>query len=40
MKGLGLGGAIVWTVSQGYRPSLPPGQRNPLMDALAQGFLR
>ncbi len=40
VKGLGLGGAIVWTVSQGYRPSLPPGQRNPLMDALGQGFLK
>ncbi len=40
VKQRGLGGAMVWTVSQGHRPSLPSGQRDPLMDALAQGFLR
>ena len=40
VKQRGLGGAMVWTVSQGYRPSLPSGQRDPLMDALAKGFLR
>ena len=40
VKQRGLGGAMVWTVSQGYRPSLPPGQRDPLMDALAKGFLK
>jgi chitinase len=40
VKERGLGGTMVWTVSQGYRPSLPLEQRNPLMDALAQAFLR
>jgi chitinase len=36
----GLGGAIVWTINEGYRPSQPPGQQDPLMEALAQGFLQ
>jgi chitinase len=39
-KSHGLGGAIVWTINQGYRPSQPVGQQDPLMAALAQGFLQ
>jgi chitinase len=35
----GYGGAIVWTINQGYRPSQPAGQRDPLMKALA-AFLK
>jgi len=34
-----LGGTIVWTISQGYLPSQPPGQRDPLMQALRTSFL-
>lgn len=35
----GYGGTIVWTISQGYFPERPAGQRNPLMVALKRGFL-
>jgi chitinase len=35
----GYGGIIVWTISQGYLPNRAAGQRNPLMQALKQGFL-
>ena len=31
----GLGGAIVWTINQGYVASAPADQRDPLMDTLA-----
>jgi chitinase len=31
----GLGGAIVWTINQGYVASAPAGERDPLMEALA-----
>jgi len=31
----GLGGAIVWTINQGYLASAPAGQRDPLMETLA-----
>ncbi|HJU39979.1 MAG TPA: glycoside hydrolase family 18 protein [Tahibacter sp.] len=34
----GLGGAIVWTVAQGYLPSLPAGQRDPLVQAIKSAF--
>jgi len=37
---MGLGGAIVWTINQGHLPNAPEGQRDPLMKALAQGFLQ
>src|SRR5512133_2583316 len=39
VKRHGYGGTIVWTISQGYLPERPPGQRNPLMGALKRGFL-
>ena len=34
----GLGGTIVWTVAQGYLPSLPAGQRDPLIQAIKAAF--
>lgn len=34
-----LGGAIIWTISQGYVPTNPAGQRNPLLSALKQHYL-
>lgn len=34
----GLGGTIVWTLSQGYLPSLPAGQRDPLVQAIKTAF--
>ncbi len=30
----GLGGTIVWTLAQGHLPDRPPGQRDPLLQAL------
>ena len=35
----GLGGLIIWTISQGHLPSLPLGQRDPLLDAIRTGYL-
>ncbi len=40
VKQKGLGGAIVWTINQGHRPGQPAGQKEPLMQALKQGFLQ
>lgn len=40
VKQQGLGGAIVWTIGQGYRSDQPAGERDPLMKALAKGFLQ
>ena len=34
----GLGGTIIWTISQGHLPSRPAGQRDPLLDAMRTGF--
>src|SRR5690606_1975647 len=34
-----LGGAIIWTISQGYLPGNPPSQQNPLLSALKQHYL-
>ncbi len=34
-----LGAAIVWTISQGYLPTAPVADRNPLLKALKAGFL-
>jgi chitinase len=34
-----LGGTIVWTIAQGYLPTQPAGQRDPLMEALRTSFL-
>lgn len=39
VKQNGLGGAIAWTIDQGYLPNAPEGQRAPLMKALKDGFL-
>jgi chitinase len=36
----GLGGVIIWTLGQGHVPSAPPGQRDPLLDALRTGYLQ
>lgn len=35
----GLGGAIVWQISEGYLPNAPEGSRDPLMKALKDNFL-
>lgn len=35
----GLGGTIIWTISQGHLPSAPAGQRDPLLDAIRSAFL-
>ena len=40
VKAKGLGGTIVWTINQGYRANAPVGQKDPLMQALKQGFLQ
>ena len=34
----GLGGIMIWELGQGYRPSQPAGQRDPLMKAIHQGL--
>jgi chitinase len=39
VRAQGLGGTIIWTISQGYIPAAPPGQRNPLLDAIRTAFL-
>lgn len=39
VKAQGLGGAIVWTINQGYLPNAPAGMQNPVLDALAAGVL-
>jgi chitinase len=35
----GLGGTIIWTISQGHLADHPPGQRDPLLDAVRAAFL-
>src|SRR5690606_28774335 len=35
----GLGGTIIWTISQGHIPSCPGGVCDPLLDAVREGFL-
>jgi chitinase len=35
-----LGGAIVWTINEGYLPSAPAGQRSPLLTALGAAVLQ
>jgi chitinase len=34
----GLGGTIVWTISQGHLPERPPGERDPLLRAIGEAF--
>ncbi|HEV7491427.1 MAG TPA: glycoside hydrolase family 18 protein [Rhodanobacteraceae bacterium] len=36
----GLGGTIIWTISQGHLADQPPGQRDPLLDAIRAAFLQ
>lgn len=38
VRGYGLGGTIIWTVAQGYLPSQPAGQRDPLIQAIKSAF--
>lgn len=33
-----LGGVIIWELGSGYRPTLPSGQRNPLLDAIRRAL--
>lgn len=35
-----LGGAIIWTINQGYVASAPSGMQNPLLDAMETAFLK
>jgi GH18 family chitinase len=35
----GLGGTIIWTINQGYIPTAPEGQRNPLIQSIKRAFL-
>jgi chitinase len=35
----GLGGTIIWTISQGHLGDRPAGQRDPLLDAVRAAFL-
>jgi chitinase len=39
VRAQGLGGTIIWTISQGHIASAPPGQRDPLLDAIRSAFL-
>ena len=39
-KSNGLGGIIIWTISQGYLASQPVGQRDPLLEALRTSYLQ
>lgn len=34
----GLGGTIVWTISQGHLPERPAGERDPLLRAIGEAF--
>lgn len=38
VKSNGLGGLIIWQLAGDYRPSLPPGSRNPLLSAIGQAL--
>lgn len=39
VRAQGLGGTIIWTISQGHFSDLPAGQRDPLLDAMQGGFI-
>ena len=39
-KSQGLGGAIIWTISQGHVAAAPAGQRDPLLAALRTSYLQ
>lgn len=34
-----IGGVIIWNINEGYLASAPPGERDPLMDAIQREFL-
>ncbi len=34
-----LGGVIIWELGDGYRPNQPPGERNPLLQAVKDAWL-
>jgi len=39
VKSAGYGGAIVWTISQGYLPSAPAGSQNPVLKAAYEAIV-
>jgi chitinase len=39
VRAQGLGGTIIWTISQGHLANAPPGQQDPLLDAIRSAFL-
>jgi hypothetical protein len=39
LRSKGLGGAIIWTINEGYLPAAPSGQRSPLLTALGAAVL-
>jgi chitinase len=39
VRAQGLGGVIIWTISQAHFPDRPTGQRDPLLDATNAAFL-
>jgi chitinase len=39
VRAQGLGGTIIWTISQGHLADQPAGQRDPLLDAIRAAFL-
>lgn len=39
VRAQGLGGTIIWTISQGHLAGAPAGQRDPLLDAIRAAFL-
>jgi chitinase len=40
VKAQGLGGAIIWTINEGYVPTASPGAQNPLLDAMRANFVQ
>ena len=38
VRAQGLGGTIIWTISQGHLADRPVGQRDPLLDAVRAAF--
>ena len=39
VRAQGLGGTIIWTIGQGYRPALPVADPNQLLRAVKAAFL-
>jgi chitinase len=39
VRAQGLGGTIIWTISQDHLADRPEGQRDPLLDAVKAAFL-